>query len=236
MQAGGAYVGVVLLSGANVDVTGAVDAGGTLVLTGIRRATVKYDPHVEVSLSLRHDAGTIAGDLQLNGPGISTTMPYYGQWSRAGSIISATKVGEISDSLISDFTGTWDGNATVRSCSTAFSPTCNLALQSDVTSVELTLTRAAGGVTGLLMDPREAPVEGPTAGATVQLAGVREQNQDSRLFKIITAVRPSSLTRDAVGRLRGTLNVEVRSFYTDLGVITHEYIFELIDVVLRPPS
>ena len=82
MGAGGAYVGVVLLSSTNVDVTGVIDPGGTLVLSGVRRAAAQYDAHVEVTrLALRHDAGTIAGDLEINGKGLSP--PFYSAWRRA---------------------------------------------------------------------------------------------------------------------------------------------------------
>jgi hypothetical protein len=233
MRAGGAYVGVVMLSGSNVDVTGVIDDGGSLVLTGLRRAAVQYDAHVEARLALRQDAGTIAGDLELNGPGLSP--PFYAHWRRAGPIVSAARAGEINSS-VSDFAGTWTGNATVRRCSSAAPQNCDSVPESDVRSFELTLTQSPGGVTGLLMDPREAPVDGTVAGGTMLLSGVREQKSDSRLFNVVTTVRPSNLTRDAVGRLKGTLSIEVRSFYTDLGVITYDYLFDLIDVALRPPS
>lgn len=234
MKAGGAYAGVVLLSGANVDVTGMVDADGALVLTGVRPAAVEYDTRVEVErLALRHDGATLAGDVTVTAEGHSSYE--YGEWRKGGPIVSSAKVAEISDSLISDFTGTWIGNVAERSCVSGDLQNCDSVVPRDVNSFALTLTGAGGRVTGVLRDPRDASIDGTIAGATLLAQGHFEERGTTGLVRI-TTVRPSSLTRDILGRLKGTLRVEVQSTIPDGRVFSSAYVFELIDVVLMPPS
>lgn len=235
MRAAGAYVGVVMLPGANVDVTGVVDANGTLVLAGVRPAAAQYDARVEVTrLALRHDAGTITGDLEINAQ--RSFLTFYGPWRRGGPIVSATKTGEISDSPISDLTGTWTGSIVTRDCSSTGSSSCSPLRPEEVWDFELTIGSMGSAVMALLAKPAKVTLEGSLSGSAVVVRGVAEERNSAHTS--VWTVRPSTLTRDAVGRLRGSLSMEWRRTYTVTGdiVITDFRVIELVDVALRPPS
>lgn len=239
VSSGAGYTGVVLLpsAGANVDVAGTVDPSGALVLTGIRRAPVVHRNvrDVEVTrLSLTRAGGGVAGDFEYVTRGEWTG--WYGVESRrTGPLVSAVRV---SDSATPrDFTGTWSGSVATRDCSAVGWQACYPLETGELWNFELTLAEAASRVTGLFTTPKDAAVEGTVTGATVRLHGAGEDRTSSGLISVITTVRPSDLTRDKVGRLKGSMSMEIRWLWKDGRVSSTDFrAIELIDVVLRPPS
>lgn len=236
---GAGYDGVVLLpSGqAHVDVAGSVDAEGGLVLTGTLRAPFPTGYDVEVTrLRLPAASGSVTGELDYTLRGPSTPW-IFGTARRAGPLVSATKVANIVPASVRDFTGKWSGRVATRECSSVGWQDCYPLEPREVWNFDLTLTDAGAQVAGIFQSPRRANVEGAVSGTTITLHGTGEDTNNSGLNAVITTIRPSSLTRDLVGRLKGSLSLEIRWLWKDGRVSSSDFrVIELIDVVLMPPS
>ena len=150
--------------------------------------------------------------------------------------MSAAKVGEISDSLISDFTGTWTGSIVTRDCSSTGSSSCTSLRPEEVWNFELTIGSMGSAVIALLVKPAKLTLEASVSGSAVVVHGVAEERNSS--YTTVWTVRPSTLTRDEVGRLRGSLSMEWRRTYKTTGdaVVSDFRVIELIDVDLKPPA
>jgi hypothetical protein len=238
VRAGLGYDGVVLL-GANVDVTGTVDSTGALVLSGIQHPAVDHSSVREIEirrLRLTREAGVFGGDLDLVTRGEWTG--WMGTESRrTGPLVSAVKVGDITPASSRSFAGTWAGRVATRDCSFVGWQACYPLEQRELWNFQLTLTESGGRVTGLLTDPRDAAIDGTVAGGTIVVQGAGDDRNNSGLTNVITTVRPSTFTRDEVGRLKGSLSLEIRWLWKDGRVSSTDFrVIELIDVVLRPPS
>lgn len=239
IRSGSAYDGVVLLPGGSfhVDVTGTVDADGALVLSGVQRPPIPDSYEAEVTrLRLPAAFGPVTGELDyvLRGG----AAPWIGGKARwAGPLVSATKIADIIPASVREFTGTWSGRAATRDCSSVGWQDCHPLEPRELWKFGLTLSDAGAQMTGLFETPRRAVVEGTVSGSTITLQGLGEETNSSGLKAVITTVRPSALTRDAVGRLKGSLSLEIRWLWNDGRVYSSDFrVIELIGVVLMPPS
>lgn len=232
------YDGVVLLPGwANIDVTGTVDASGAVVLSGVRRRIYDNDYEREVELTrlrLASDGVAVTGDVEYTSRG-PWNSEYGTETRRTGAVVAGTRFADRTATSLSDFTGIWSGRVATRDCSSVGWQGCYPLEARELWGFELTVTGAGGRVSGLFKSPAAANVEGNVSGASMILQGTGDRSGSGHTG--ITTIRPSTLTRDRVGRLKGSLSIEMRWNWNDGRVSSTDFrVIELIDVVLRPPS
>ncbi|HUF22933.1 MAG TPA: hypothetical protein VMN81_02305 [Vicinamibacterales bacterium] len=225
------FDGVVTVFSDNVDVGGRI-AGGTLSLRGVRRPAIANDYEVEVTqLDLRHERSEVMGTFEYTVKGPSNSV-FFGS-SRVGGPVTAARL--LAPVGPAGFAGTWKGRVAVRDCSSVGWQNCYPLEPHELWNFELSVAESGGRVTGLFQRPARADVEGTISGATMQLQGTGEGAGSSHTS--VVTVRPSTFTRDAVGRLRGTMSLDMRWLWTDGRVSTSDFrVIELVGVVLMPPS
>jgi hypothetical protein len=240
VKAGPGYDGVALLmhhAGANVDLKGTVDSTGTLTLTGFQRApqVYPYFRDVEVTrLRLTRDSGVVTGDFDFTTRGDSDSW-HAAQTRRSGPLVSAVKVADITPISSRQLAGTWTGLLATRDCSSVGTYPCSPFTPAEAYNFELIVTDGGSAVSALLEKPRRVTLEGAVSGSTVVVRG-SAQRRDTTSTELLT-VRPSTLTRDEVGRLKGSLSVEMRWVYDDGRTSSSDFrVMELLQGVLRPPS
>lgn len=231
------YEGVVLLPGANVDVTGTIDASGALLLSGVRPRIYAndFEREVEVTrLRLASDGSAVTGDLEYKTRG--EWNGWFGTESRRnGPIVAATRLADSTSTSLDDFNGIWSGRVATRDCSSVGWQGCFPLEARELWDFELTVTGTGSRVSGLFRRPTAATVEGNVSGASMILQGAGDSRGSGHTG--VTTIRPSTLTRDRVGRMKGSLSIEMRWLWNDGRVSSTDFrVIELIDVVLRPPS
>jgi hypothetical protein len=223
------------VGGDNIDLSGTRGGDGAVVMTGVRRPAIPEDHQIEVSeLRLTHGETGLSGNFayRLRSP-VAVEWPFV-ELRQSGPIVSAIRIGDLSPADTS-FTGTWTGHAVLRDCSSIDRYPCSPLELRETLSVRLIVSGTGGRVTGLFEKPVGAAIEGTISGSTVLIQGVSHDVNDSRT--LITRVRPSTLTRDALGRLRGSLSMEMHWQYNDGRVSSSDFrAIELLDVLLSPPS
>ncbi|MEX2269974.1 MAG: hypothetical protein WD690_00795 [Vicinamibacterales bacterium] len=232
---GGGYDGVVSVSNENIDVTGTIGVDGALVLTGIRRPAIAADLEVEIKqLQLRLLESGAAGNFDYTVKGLVSS--FFVNSRLAGPIVSAERVGSISTVNAKTFTGTWKGRIAVRDCSSVGWRDCYPLEPHELWNVELVLTQTGNRISGLLKAPGGVTIEGSATGSTAQLAGAATSAAPSHTT--FTTLRTATLTRDLVGRLKGTLSLEMRWHWNDPPRVSSSdfRVIELIDVIRSGPS
>lgn len=220
--------------GTNIDLAGTVVAGA-LSLRGTRLAAIVNDSELEVTrLELRRERAEYSGHFEYTARGPSNSS-FFGSSRIGGPITSARFVGPV---VSNGLTGAWHGRLAVRDCSSVGWPDCQPHRDRDIHPLHLSFTQEGSSVTGTLriLGATVVAVEGIAAGDSVTISG--KSIEPNYAFDEVRTLRPSTLTRDAVGRLRGAISLEIAwppklpdiwSFKsTDYRVI------ELLNVALEP--
>jgi hypothetical protein len=180
------------------DVRGHVDEAGRMDVRGKTEGPFPGTPGsfdvelaaLDASISEQGLSGTIA--YSIRGEGFSSQV--------GGPITRAERLGALPGE---SFTGTWSGQAAVRSCTSAASPYCSPEDRHYMTDVRLELVDHGARVSGeLRIGSRAIPLEGPTAGGSATLSGSFAPPSPGTMGTTVTSL---SITRDKVGRLEGTL-------------------------------
>jgi hypothetical protein len=232
---GAGFEGVVSIGLDNVDVSGSV-AGSTLQLQGIRRPAIATDVEIEVTKLDLTDAGLlVTGAFEYTARGASN--PSFSGNARMGGTITSAQL--LAPSAATGWTGTWEGRVAVRDCSSIGWPDCYPHAQRDTYPFTLALAQQGSAVTGTLQVSGSTivNVSGTASGNSVMLQG--SGVEPNHAFDEVTTLRPSTLTRDKVGRLSGTIAFEV-AWPPKLPSWTYKAtdfrVVELLNVAAKPPS
>lgn len=234
LASGSAVDGVVTIGGENVDVRGTMAPDGSVVLSGARRALFATDHETDIKrLHLKIENGTLAGSVEYTVTG--TPSPWlFGTARRAGTIVSASLPERIATA---GFTGTWKGRLAVRDCSAVGWPACYPHEANELWNVELTLAQAGSSVSGELRvsGSTQIAVEGTVAGSSLSLRG--SSTEPNYAFEEVSTLRPSTMTRDPLGRLTGTIAFDIKWMPTRPDLWSYKETdfraAELISVALR---
>ncbi|MEX2269973.1 MAG: hypothetical protein WD690_00790 [Vicinamibacterales bacterium] len=228
------FDGVVTVFSDNVDVGGSI-AGGTLSLRGIRRPAIANDYEVEVTkLDLRRERAEVTGTFEYTVKGPSNTS-FFGSSRVGGPVTAARLLGPVGPV---GFAGTWNGRVAVRDCSSVGWPDCYPHEPRDTYPFELSVAQHGSTVAGTLRVSGSTVinVEGTAAGNAVTLHGTA--TEPNYAFDEVTTLRPSTLARDGVGRLNGSITFEIAwpPKLPDLWTYkaTDFRAVELVNVVLKP--
>lgn len=210
VKSGAGYDGIVTVAGENVDVTGTIGPDGSLALTGVRRAMFASDYQTEIKrLLLRYEDGRLTGSLEYTVTG--TPSPWlFGTSRRFGQILTATRHGRISPVDAAILGGTWTGRLAVRDCSSVGWPACYPHEADELWPIELTFSQAGSGVTGSvrISGSTQIAVAGHASGSTITIHG--STTAPNYAFDAVSTLRHSTLTRDIVGRLKGTIAFDIK--------------------------
>lgn len=236
LSAAGAAVGVVSMGGDNIDVTGTAASDGSLVLRGVREPAIPQDHAIEVSrLQLRRSESGLTGSIEH-----IVTAPAAIEWPFrtvrvGGTITTVTRVADLPPAGAAGFAGRWVGRVVPRDCTPVGTQYCSALEMREVGDFILTLTESSGRVIGQFERHPVANVSGTSSGSTLTLEGTTEVVGPG--YTRTTTVRSSTFTRDALGRLRGTMSLEVRTIYTDGRVISNDYrMIEFLNGLQTLPS
>jgi len=200
------FDGVVILGpGNNVDVSGSL-AGGALSLRGTRPAAVANDAEVEITrLELRRERTEFSGHFEYSARGPSNSS-FFGSSRVGGPITAARLLGPLDTA---GFTGGWHGRVAIRECSSVGWPDCFPHEPRDTYPLQIALVQEGGAVAGTLriLGSTVMTVEGTAAGDAITLQG--SSTEPNYAFDEVRTLRPSTLRRDAVGRLHGVISLQI---------------------------
>jgi hypothetical protein len=235
-RSGSAVHGVVTIRGDSIDVAGTASSAGVLELHGVRKAAIATHAEIEVTkLEFGRDRTRYLGSLEYTVTGGSNDVSIFGQMRAAGRVTGARK---LASSVRAGFGGVWRGWIAVRECSTIGWTQCSPVPSNIVHPLELTLTQQGSTVSGTLRVSGGvlAQVEGTIDGQSVSLQG--ETSNPSAAMTEVRVLRPTTLARDALGRLNGTLSFHIEWRPTPGSSWTYRATdfakVELIGVILEP--
>jgi hypothetical protein len=226
-QSGGRVTGVFSAAERVVDVSGDVQADGSVALTGSSATGGSKGIAAEYRFNapaLRLDPvfglnGAVSFDTQTVGSSFEPATNAY-----AATIVSADR-GNL-DAFVSDLSGTWKGRFLVKGCSAAGIPICSPFDLDEVETLNLNLSIAGDAVTGELTQVSlKVPLSGRVRGRTLELEGFRPAAPGTMALRVTSF----SATPDPFGRLTGTISYVAESSFR-----TTAYQFELVQVVKTP--
>jgi len=237
----GTYVTGVLSGDVTVNVAGPVAADGTLRTTSLKPAASQLDPAGEVEVQrfvirLSPDTG-LAGTLEYETRFTPSQNFETLRTTRAGEILSATRLASEPIASRAPFQGHWVGRYAVRSCTASGGgPSCTG--EGRTQPFDLTLTQSGAAVSGALspLSGRSAPVSGNASSNTLTLQG-STTTPLSGGFDIVS-VTAWSTTTDGVGQMLGSFTYVSETHVTtgvNAGAVwSYTYDVDLVSVVLVP--
>lgn len=219
----------------NVDVSGSA-VGNTLHLRGIRRPAIANDFEMEITkFDLTRDDGRLTGAFEYTVKGAPNSS-FFGASRLGGPITSARMIAPIA---VAEWSNSWRGFIAVRDCSSIGWPDCYPHEPREIYPLTLTITQQGNAVAGTLQvsGSTNINVSGTISGNSVTLQG--SGVEPNHAFDEVSTLRPSTLTRDKVGRLSGTIAFEI-AWPSKLPSWTYKAtdfrVVELLNVTVRPPS
>ena len=227
-QSGGRVTGVFVARESAVDVSGEVQADGSLMLSGSSATGGSKGTPADA----RFSATTLRLDSAMGLIGafnVDVTSFYSGldpmTFAYGASIVSADR-GNL-EAFVTDLSGTWRGRFLVKGCSASGIPVCDPFYLDEVETLELKVSVAGDAVSGELaqISNYRVPLSGHVRGRLLELAGFQPQSPGSM------ALRVTSFTAspDAFGRLVGTF-----SYVAESSVRSTAYEIALVQVVKTP--
>ena len=206
-QSGSRVDGLFTIGSVATDVSGTVRDDGLLLLEGTDPPASDRDGSVSAKLELRTSGpGTLSGAVTYETSPSLENAEYFRPAAYGGSIEHATS-SELS-AFSSSVSGSWRGDAVVRGCTPAAgSRYCYPFLDSESTSILLTLSDAGGDITGTLrLGSAVVPVSGTLSGSLLTLRGEHRTASSGGL--VLHRISDWTTRVDGFGRIKGSFRYE----------------------------